>query len=387
MLIPLLLLISGYGFSLYDNTLVVTQFVNGTYLVNIYYHYVYLNMTQILSGNVSIYYQPYEFTVLSNVPQLIAVKVASGNFSAIVWSGISLTPVSIKVPAYINQTGTVTLYFLNGSSLSYVSLPVIQGINETYKISLDVYPVVSIGPITSSSPREYNLTLPPLKGSPGFLILNSSVAPALLGEGYAYVYGVNGTVSGLVIERYSSSLSVVYIDVPKLPKSVSTYAYDGIYFSLLSNNTLLSNVKYVISNETSLGYVVNAQGKNFMVFLDKVRPLTALTLVGNVTKVITTSKGDYAVISVEYTGIEPSIINVPLPADFVNMTASPPYALATYGVSSGYLRVLVVGPTNLTVYVYTPPSGFTPNLALVLLAVVFVLAGVVVALVVKLMTK
>ena len=387
MLIPLILLASGYGFSIYDNTLAVTQFINGTYLVNIYYHFVYLNMTQILSGNVSIYYQPYELSVLSNVPQLMAVKVASGNFSAIVWSGLSLTPVSVKVPAYINQTGTVTLYFLNGTSLSYVSLPVIQGVNETYKLSLDVYPVVSIGPITSSSPQKYNLTLPPLKGSPGFLILNSSVAPALLGDGYAYVYGANGSISGVVIEEYSPSLSIVYIDVPRLPKSVSTYSYDSVYFGLLSNNTLLSNVKYVVSNETALGYVVSVHGKDFMVFLDKVRPITTLTLVGNVTKVVTTPRGDYAVISVEYSGGQPSILDIPLPADFVNVTASPPYSLATYDVSSGFLRALVVGPSNLTIYVYSPPSGFTFNPAFALLIVVFVLTGVVVALTVKLMRK
>ena len=387
MLIPLLLLVSGYGFSMYDNTFVVTQFINGSYLVNIYYHYVYLNMTQILSGNVSIYYQPYELRVLSDVPQLVAVKVASGNFSAIVWSGLSLTPVSVKVPVFINQTGTVTLYFLNGTSLSYESLPVIQGVNETYKLSLDVYPVVSIGPITSSTPQKYNLSLPPLKGSPGFLTLNSTAVPALLGNGYAYIYGVNGTVSGVVVEEYSPSLSIVYIDVPRLPKSVSTYSYDGIYFSLLSNNTLLSNVRYIVSNETNLGYVVTANGQDFMVFLDKVRPITTLTLVGNVTKVVTTPKGDYEVISVEYTGQQPSILNIPLPADFVNVSASPPYSLATYDVSSGYLRALVVGPSNLTIYVYTPPLGFTFNLALALLVVVLVLAGVVVALTVKLMRK
>mgnify|MGYP001770636696 CR=1 FL=1 len=387
MLIPLLLLVSGYGFSMYDNTFVVTQFINGSYLVNIYYHYVYLNMTQILSGNVSIYYQPYQLTVLSNVPQLVAVKVASGNFSAIVWSGLSLTPVSVKVPAFINQTGTVTLYFLNGTSLAYVSLPIVQGVNETYKLSLDVYPIVSIGPITSSAPQRYDLTLPPLKGSPGFLTLNSTVVPALIGNGYAYLYGVNSTISGVVVEEFSPSLSVVYIDVPKLPKSVSTYSYDGIYFSLLANNTLLSNVKYTVSNKTSLGYVVSANGKYFIVFLDKVRPITSVTLVGNVTKVVTTPKGDYAVIVVEYTGNEPSLINVPLPANFVNLTASPPYALATYDVSPDYLRALVVGPANLTIYVYTPPSGFTLNLASLLLIVVFVLTGVVVALAVKLMRK
>ncbi|MGC9106209.1 MAG: hypothetical protein ACP5HQ_07315 [Thermoprotei archaeon] len=385
-MLPLLLILSAYGFLLSGNTLVVFHSVNGTYLMTTYYPFSYDGYLSYVSGVATVYYSNYTLTVTSTVPQLFAVGVSSGSFSGIVWSGISLLPVTIKVPAYVNGSGVVTLYYLNGTSYFVLRVPVVEGTNSSATFSGYVYRVYSVGPIEDKGMKPLIVPEPPMAGNYSFVKVGNALVPALVGQGYAYLFGLNGTVAGLIVENQSTPYSVVYVKAPSFPPSVSSSRFGSVEFTVLSNGSILSNVPYKTVTKLPYGAIIEANGSEYLVFSGKV--FKPPKLIPQVTSsAIPTPSGDYIVLYVNVTSQGPVILDVPTLGRFVNVTSQPQGSVLYYSQTDGRLTIIAYGPAELTIYTYQPPAMGGSSAFTILSILALFLSIVLVILTVKTLRK
>ncbi|QKR00924.1 hypothetical protein GWK48_00950 [Metallosphaera tengchongensis] len=199
------------------------------------------------SGNISIRLnQNGLLNVDSQIPQLIRVIVSTSGMSELVWAGLLMNGSSITTLSYVNETGTLTLVFINGTSLVNVTFPLKEGVAQ-YHENLDLVQAtpkliaqsthevevqqnfprryapeddeLTVGNSSVNSSTNYNTTL---------AYFNGSLVPALVwkGEGLALTdigfgklgvvgrsyfqfstiefFGVNGTVLGYVHDSFLS---------------------------------------------------------------------------------------------------------------------------------------------------------------------------------------
>ena len=385
-MIVLVVLLSLFGFSLSSNTLVVYHGVNGSSIMATYYPYNFEATPTYVSGVASVYYSNFTLTINTTVPQLFAVLVSSGDFSAVVWSGLYLTPASVSVPAYVNGSGVAYLYFLNGSGFFVVKVPVLEGVTQTVPVSGYVYRVVSVGPVVYKKVGEVALQPPNRVGSYGLLNVNGSLVPALIGKGYAYLYGVNGSVIGLIVENISYPTSIVYVSVPSLPSTQRAAQFGDVVLSVLSNGSVLSNLPYKVLSRVSSGLLLDVNDTNYLVFSNNVYRLTEETpSVSSYS--VPTPRGIYTVIATNVTTEGPVILKIPLLGVYVNSSSTPQGSVLYENYSNHYLTLLVYGPAHITVYSYQPPAGGGGSLLTGLTVVAIVLSIILVFLAVRAMRR
>lgn len=182
----------------------------------------------------------------SEIPQLIRLIVNTSGMTELVWAGFASSNSSITTQAYVNETGTLTLVFSNGTSLVNVTLPLALG-NHEFSESLNLVQVTPTAiahstrevEVQQNFPRRYAPEEDELQVSnesvnattnynTTLAYFNGSLVPALVwkGEGFALMdlgfgkfgvsgnsyyqfstiefFGVNGTVLGYVHNSYLS---------------------------------------------------------------------------------------------------------------------------------------------------------------------------------------
>ncbi|MEM4046687.1 MAG: hypothetical protein QXI65_03105 [Metallosphaera sp.] len=210
-------------------------------------------------------------TVVSQIPQLIRLVVNSSSIEELAWAGLLMNNQTIKTNVYVNGTGSITLVFINGSSLTNVTFPLKVG-EQTFSDSLKlvkIYPslishssekievqqnfprryvpeheefAISNNTITSSA--NYNTTL---------AYLNGSLVPALVwkGEGLEMMglgfdrFSVEGNSNYqfTTIEFFGvNGTSIGYIHVTFISKSGSR----EFLFNNSSSNLMAGEIKWVL---------------------------------------------------------------------------------------------------------------------------------------------
>ncbi|MEM0169045.1 MAG: hypothetical protein QXK75_04565, partial [Metallosphaera sp.] len=210
-------------------------------------------------------------TVVSQIPQLIRLVVNSSSIEELAWAGLLMNNQAIKTNVYVNGTGSITLVFINGSSLTNVTFPLKVG-EQTFSDSLKlvkIYPslishssekievqqnfprryvpeheefAISNNTITSSA--NYNTTL---------AYLNGSLVPALVwkGEGLEMMglgfdrFSVEGNSNYqfTTIEFFGvNGTSIGYIHVTFISKSGSR----EFLFNNSSSNLMAGEIKWVL---------------------------------------------------------------------------------------------------------------------------------------------
>jgi hypothetical protein len=193
-------------------------------------------------------------------------------------------------------------------------------------------------------------------GSYGLLNVNGSLVPALTGKGYAYLYGVNGSVTGLIVENISYPTSIVYVSVPSLPSTQRAAQFGDVVLSVLSNGSVLSNLPYKVLSRISSGLLLDVNGTNYLVFSNNIYRLTEETpRVSSYS--VPTPRGIYTVITTNVTTEGPVMLKIPLLGVYVNSSSTPQGSILYENYSNHYLTLLVYGPALVTVYSYQPPAG------------------------------
>jgi len=180
--------------------------------------------TETVSGNVTLSLANDELTIESNVPYLSQVVIETAGQEYIAWAGLTNGTFKAVVPAYVNGTAEVYLYFLNGSGFYVVNADLKAGSNVTVpiKATLQSLSVSNVSVVSSertfvvNEPRRY-APLPfyleaygrvysDVEGyTVGKAYWNGTLVPAIVwrGEGIfkhetISFYGVNGTLVGYV---------------------------------------------------------------------------------------------------------------------------------------------------------------------------------------------
>jgi len=245
-----------------------------------------------------------------------------------------------------------------------------------------VYRVVSVGPVVYKKLGEITLQPPNRVGSYGLLNVNGSLVPVLIGKGYAYLYGVNGSVIGLIVENISYPTSIVYVSVPSLPSTQRAAQFGDVVLSVLSNGSVLSNLPYKVLSRVSSGLLLDVNGTNYLVFSNNVYRLTEETpSVSSYS--VPTPRGIYTVIATNVTTEGPVILNIPLLGVYVNSSSTPQGSVLYENYSNHYLTLLVYGPAHITVYSYQPPAGGGGSLLTGLTVVAIVLSIILIFLAVR----
>ncbi|MCY0851107.1 MAG: hypothetical protein OWQ55_10300, partial [Sulfuracidifex metallicus] len=111
-------------------------------------------------GNISVNLsQTGTLTVTSEIPQLIRLIVNTSGMTELVWAGFSSSNTSITTQAYVNETGTLTLVFSNGTSLVNVTLPLVVG-NHEFSESLNLVQVTPTAVAHSTREVEVQQNFP-----------------------------------------------------------------------------------------------------------------------------------------------------------------------------------------------------------------------------------
>jgi len=180
--------------------------------------------TETVSGNVNLSLADNELTIESNVPYLSQVVIETAGQEYIAWAGLTNGTFKAVVPAYVNGTAEVYLYFLNGSGFYVVNADLKAGSTVTVPIraTLQSLSVSSVSVVSSertfvvNEPRRYaplpfyleaNGTV--YSDEEGYTVVkaywNGTLVPAIVwrGEGVfkhetISFYGVNGTLVGYV---------------------------------------------------------------------------------------------------------------------------------------------------------------------------------------------
>jgi Predicted solute binding protein len=180
--------------------------------------------TETVSGNVTLSIANNELTIESNVPYLSQVVIETAGQEYIAWAGLTNGTSKAVVPAYVNGTAKVYLYFLNGSGFYVVNADLRAGSTVTVpiKATLQSLSVSSVSVVSSertfvvNEPRRYaplpfyleaNGTV--YSDEEGYTVgkayWNGTLVPAIVwrGEGKfkhetISFYGVNGTLVGYV---------------------------------------------------------------------------------------------------------------------------------------------------------------------------------------------
>ena len=180
--------------------------------------------TETVSGNVNLSLADNELTIESNVPYLSQVVIETAGQEYIAWAGLTNGTFKAVVPAYVNGTAEVYLYFLNGSGFYVVNADLKAGSTVTVPImaTLQSLSVSNVSVVSSertfvvNEPRRYA----PLEfyleaygrlysDVEGYKVVkaywNGTLVPAIVwrGEGVfkhetISFYGVNGTLVGYV---------------------------------------------------------------------------------------------------------------------------------------------------------------------------------------------
>ena len=180
--------------------------------------------TETVSGNVNLSLADNELTIESNVPYLSQVVIETAGQEYIAWAGLTNGTFKAVVPAYVNGTAEVYLYFLNGSGFYVVNADLNVGstVVVPIKATLQSLSVSSVSVVSSertfvvNEPRRYaplpfyleanGTVYSDVEGyKVGKAYWNGTLVPAIMwrGEGVfkhetISFYGVNGTLVGYV---------------------------------------------------------------------------------------------------------------------------------------------------------------------------------------------
>ena len=180
--------------------------------------------TETVSGDVTLSLTNNELTIESNVPYLSQVVIETAGQEYIAWAGLTNGTFKAVVPAYINGTAKVHLYFLNGSGFYVVNADLKAGSTVTVPIraTLQSLSVSSVSVVSSektfvfNEPRRYaplpfyleanGTVYSNVEGyAVGKAYWNGALVPAIVwrGEGVfrhetISFYGLNGTLIGYV---------------------------------------------------------------------------------------------------------------------------------------------------------------------------------------------
>ncbi len=180
--------------------------------------------TETVSGDVNLSLADNELTIESNVSYLSQVVIETAGQEYIAWAGLTNGTFEATVPAYVNGTAEVYLYFLNGSGFYVVNADLKAGSTVTVpiKATLQSLSVSSVSVMSSertfvvNEPRRYAPLAFYLEANgtvysdvEGYKAVkaywNGTLVPAIVwrGEGIfkhetISFYGVNGTLVGYV---------------------------------------------------------------------------------------------------------------------------------------------------------------------------------------------
>lgn len=218
--------------------------------------------TETVSGNVTLSLADNELTIVSNVPYLSQVVIETAGQEYIAWAGLTNGTLKAVVPAYVNGTAEVYLYFLNGSGFYVVSADLKAGSTVTVpiKATLQSLSVSSVSVVSSertfvvNEPRRYA----PL---PFYLEANGTVYSDV--EGYKVVKAYwNGTLVPAIVWRGEGSFK---------HETISFYGVNGTLvgyvsmFFLNASSGLMAKGFVVLGpkivRETSMLTIVKVNGK------------------------------------------------------------------------------------------------------------------------------
>jgi hypothetical protein len=220
--------------------------------------------TETVSGNVTLSLADNELTIESNVPYLSQVVIETAGQEYIAWAGLTNGTFKATVPAYVNGTAEVYLYFLNGSGFYVVNANLEAGSAVTVPIKATLQSLfvssVSIGStertFVVNEPRRYA----PL---PFYLEANGTVYSNMEGYTVGKAYW-NGTLVPAIVWRGEGSFK---------HETISFYGVNG---------TLIGYVSMFFLNVSS-----RFMAKGFVVFGPKiVREMSMLTIVSVNGKVV-----------------------------------------------------------------------------------------------------
>jgi len=218
--------------------------------------------TETVSGNVTLSLADNELTIESNVPYLSQVVIETAGQEYIAWAGFANGTFKAVVPAYVNGTAEVYLYFLNGSGFYVVNADLKAGSTVTVPIraTLQSLSVSSVSVVSSertfvvNEPRRYA----PL---PFYLEANGTVYSDV--EGYKVVKAYwNGTLVPAIVWRGEGSFK---------HETISFYGVNGTLvgyvsmFFLNASSGLMAKGFVVLGpkivRETSMLTIVKVNGK------------------------------------------------------------------------------------------------------------------------------
>ncbi|QGA69051.1 hypothetical protein [Sulfolobus sp. E11-6] len=282
------------------------------------------------TGQISVNVDPFSISVTSQIPQLARVLlVEPGLVEELVWAGFTNTSSTVRGLAYFNNTATLVLQFLNGSSLANVTFNISHSQSNyqktitllLHKVNLTMTGELQLTlTIQGTQPQRYSKMEFNYEGvsaeapyTTSIAYYNGTYVPAMIWsrevsgllsteltnlQGNVYFtdiefFGVNGTVIGSVDNSFSS-----------------------IYFS---HQGLILNVTYN-SVSSRIKMVVNPNAE-----YSKPSVATTVSIGGNPAVVVVTNRG------VESTGninlYHQVVVNTPATLVYVNTTTSGGYVV------------------------------------------------------------
>ncbi|TRM95652.1 hypothetical protein DMP16_08565 [Sulfolobus sp. B1] len=238
-----------------------------------YKYDVTIGSIQRYSGNLQINVTPFSINVYSQIPQLARVILIEPNFvRELVWAGFLNTSNEISGIAYFNNTATLVLEFLNGTTFTNVTFNISHTETQYTKsvslsllkvnLTLSGYSQYTLS-FTNTFPRRYGNEVFTYNGMTSEAPYNTSIAyfngtyvPAMIWRGEVKgltafssfnlqidaqftnieFFGVNGSVIGDLDNSYVSSY----------------FSHNGFLFNLTINN-VESHMKLVINPNAEYG--------------------------------------------------------------------------------------------------------------------------------------
>ncbi len=208
--------------------------------------------TKTVSGDVNLSLANNELTIESNVPYLSQVVIETAGQEYIAWAGLTNGTFKAVVPAYVNGTAKVYLYFLNGSEFYVVNADLKAGSTVTVPIKATLQSL-SVSSVSVRSSEKTFVVNEPRRYAPlafyleangtvysdveGYKVVkaywNGTLVPAIVwrGEGVfkhetISFYGVNGTLVGYVSMFFLNASSGLManghvVSGPKIVKEIS----------------------------------------------------------------------------------------------------------------------------------------------------------------------
>lgn len=192
--------------------------------------------------------------IYSGIPDLIKVTLYSGGQSQVVWAGYLSSPSCVKGYAYINGSGTLTLQYLNGSSLFNININIsanskiikrvsiaLLNVNSTVKESHILNSIISI-----NLPNRYQPYLIEAK-------FNSTIYKDFAPYNLAYSYFSSTLLPSMIWKANNNYVNFTAIE------------FFGINSSLVSFIKIVSIEKVFNLSSSNIIHYIDIQGSDLLI--------------------------------------------------------------------------------------------------------------------------